>query len=310
MADSAPIDVLDLRLFTDGSTEDRRLFCDRLCHNFHKTGFLILEGHGINPVAVNDAFDVLPKFFGLPEETRRKYEFPDVKRMIGYTPIGIECGEHARIADLKHFWHVYRGQSPLVHECPEFSLSMVRLDREFRILYQVILAAIADSLRFSPEERRDFTEGDSLMRAIHYPAHDAPQERDEEVARGGNVTGMCASRHTDINVVTLLFAREPGLELWHEGAWMPVLIGNPNQIIVNVGDMLEHRTNGYFRSGEHRVVCRPGVDRCSIPYFGHVPDNASIVPMVDICGPADTARFPYQLAGEFRQARIDAITTG
>jgi len=57
------------------------------------------------------------------------------------------------------------------------------------------------------------------LRNIFYPANANPMSDDTAVARGGNIIAMCASRHTDINFITLLEALEKGLQLRHGGKW-------------------------------------------------------------------------------------------
>src|SRR5690606_22522174 len=250
-----------------------------------------------------------PRFFkDLPEPVRKKYEYPEVGRQYGYTPIGIETGEHAKVADLKHFFHVLEDHMIEVPEVPEFSLVNEALFREFQRVYHILLRAVALSLDL-PENYFVEKTGDSLLRVLHYPAHDNPtaeDERVEELTPGGNVVGMCASRHTDINMLTLLLARQAGLQLLYHGKWLPMLISDPNILIVNCGDMLQHLTGGRYRSGEHRVVCEPGKERYSMPFFGHVKGEVSLVPLAHL-GESDLERFHYRTAGEFLHARLVQI---
>ena len=150
--------------------------------------------------------------------------------------------------------------------------------------------------------------GNSMVRRIHYPAHPNPTVEDKDVSKavqGGNALGMCASMHTDINDLTLLHATEPGLQLWHNNKWLPITC-EFETIIINAGDMLWHLTGGRYKSGLHRVVCQPNVDRTASPFFGHRKDECSVVPLSHL-GYSDLTTFRFQTEGEFLQHRLEQI---
>lgn len=102
----------------------------------------------------------------------------------------------------------------------------------------------------------------SMLRVTHYP----PVQKDSALMR--------AAPHEDINLLTLLPAADgPGLELrLQSGEWIrvPQL---PEQLIVNVGDMLQEATAGYLPSATHRVVAPSANERnqsrMSMPLFLH-----------------------------------------
>ena len=71
---------------------------------------------------------------------------------------------------------------------------------------------------------------------------------------------MRAAAHGDINLLTILpAATEPGLQVlgkdqaWHD---VPCDFG---LLIVNIGDMLEEASGGYYPSTVHRVLNPTGV---------------------------------------------------
>lgn len=53
----------------------------------------------------------------------------------------------------------------------------------------------------------------------------------------------------------------------------------------------------------HRVVCEPNIERWSVPFFGHVTPQTSIVPI----NGKNLERYPYKIAGEYLQARLEQI---
>ena len=85
---------------------------------------------------------------------------------------------------------------------------------------------------------------------------------------------MRAAAHEDINLITILpAANEAGLQVVNaEGKWIAVP-GDFGALIVNVGDMLQEATGGFYRSTTHRVVNPTGEaakrSRISMPLFLH-----------------------------------------
>jgi isopenicillin N synthase-like dioxygenase len=83
-----------------------------------------------------------------------------------------------------------------------------------------------------------------------------------------------AAAHEDINLITVLpAANEPGLQVKNkQGEWMDVPSDFGN-IIINIGDMLQEASGGYFPSTSHRVINPEGTDktksRISLPLFLH-----------------------------------------
>lgn len=298
------IKVLRFNLF-HGSLIDRKQFVGALGGAFKETGFILLKNHGISPELLTETREGYKKFYNLPLKKRMDYVYPDDHYQKGYTPVSIEKGEFANVADYKHFYQFGDSyENPIIKEIPGLTELSNELFGQFYGLYRDLMQAVALSLdlpaHFFYQEL-----GNSIMRVIHYPAHGKPMADDGEVARGGNIQGMCASKHTDINDLTLLHATEPGLQLWYKGKWIPVWC-NASMIIVNVGDMLWHLTGGLYKSGVHRVVCEPGVERMSSPFFGHRIDKASIVPLSHL-GEYDKQKFRFKNEGEFLTHRLKQI---
>jgi len=102
----------------------------------------------------------------------------------------------------------------------------------------------------------------TLLRILHYP----PVPQGQEVCR--------ASAHEDINLLTILpAAAGAGLEIQAmNDEWVSVP-PNPETVLVNIGDMLQEASGGYYPSTTHRVAA-PAVDqanlsRMSLPLFLH-----------------------------------------
>ena len=105
-------------------------------------------------------------------------------------------------------------------------------------------------------------------------------------------------------------ASAEGLEVQNKsGDWIPVT-ALPEQIIVNVGDMLQRLTNNKLKSTTHRVVNPPrekwNQSRYSIPFFLHPHSKASLECLPQCVGP-DGSKYPPITAGEFLEQRLIEI---
>jgi isopenicillin N synthase-like dioxygenase len=167
-----------------------------------------------------------------------------------------------------------------------------------------MLRAIALMLELDEEY---FTEkvryGNSILRPIHYP----PLKGNEEAK------AYRSSAHEDINLITLLIgASEPGLEVKNRsGLWVPAQT-KADEIVVNVGDMLQRLTNHKLKSTTHQVVNPKNPDamrksRFSIPFFLHPISNMSLAPLKSCVSSENPARDPDTTAGEYLLERLREI---
>ncbi len=130
-----------------------------------------------------------------------------------------------------------------------------------------LLKAIAAYLRL-PEDYFDdkVHNGNSILRTLHYFPITCPEALAPDAVRAG--------AHEDINLITLLIgASADGLELLtRENEWYPVK-AHGEDLVVNVGDMLQRLTNNKLKSTTHRVVNPPRAlmqfSRYSVPFFLH-----------------------------------------
>jgi len=140
--------------------------------------------------------------------------------------------------------------------------------------------------------------GNSILRPIHYP----PIKEEPKNAER-------AAAHGDINLITLLMgAQGKGLQVQNlEGEWIDA-IANPDELMINVGDMLSRHTNNKLKSTIHRVVNPPremwGTSRYSIPFFLH-PISAMKLDVLENCIDAEHPKqFEDITAGEYLDQRI------
>lgn len=76
--------------------------------------------------------------------------------------------------------------------------------------------------------------------------------------------------HTDFGGITLLLQQpdREGLEVWYPPteSWIPVPV-QENSFVINIGDMIQKWTGGYYRSARHRVITQSEKHRFSVPFF-------------------------------------------
>lgn len=148
-----------------------------------------------------------------------------------------------------------------VGEIATFNPTLEHAYRAFEKSGTALLQAIAIYLGLGEQYFDQYVkDGNSILRAIYYP----PITREPDSA-------IRAEQHEDINLITLLVgASADGLQiLTKQNEWLPVR-SQANQIVVNVGDMLQRLTNNRLKSTTHRVVNPPrelwNTARFSIPF--------------------------------------------
>ncbi|WP_149242657.1 isopenicillin N synthase family dioxygenase [Dyadobacter sp. 32] len=300
---------LDLADFTSGDQERKGKFVADLGSAFTNIGFVAIKNHGLSDDLRIRLYESVQSFFTLPEAEKKKYEFPELSGQRGYIGKGKETAKGFKVADLKEFYHVGQpepiGNMPsnvFPAELPEFKEYTLEVYRTFENAGKTLLRAIAIYLQL-PEDyfEEKVKNGDSLLRALHY----FPIENPELVPEGA----VRAAAHGDINLITLLMgASAEGLEvLRRDGAWIAIT-ALPDQIVVNVGDMLDRLTNHKLKSTIHRVVNPPrekmGTSRYSIPFFMHPRADMDLTSL-DSCVSAEYPKlYTNMTAGEFLDERL------
>ncbi len=270
------IPVVDLSTFVDGNETERKAFVDKLGKAFHEVGFVGVVNHGVPKELVNEFYRTSKEFFSLPVSQKRQFKIDGLAGQRGYTSFGTEHAKQSQVADLKEFFQVGQfvpADHPLKDQYPDnVDVTAVedfnRLSRELYKAFETsgghLLRAIA--LHLNLEEDffdQQIKDGNSILRTIHYP----PITEEPRSA-------IRAEQHEDINLITLLVgASAGGLQLLNaEGEWLDIT-PEENEIVINVGDMLQRFTNNYLKSTTHRVVNPPReqwhVPRLSIPFFLH-----------------------------------------
>ena len=232
------------------------------------TGFAVIQNHGIDSSLINDTYKDWKLFFN--SDIKHNYLF-DLNKQDGYFPFKSENAQGSDTKDLKEFFHIYRwGRYP-----EEITAITKKMHQKLIDLGSNLLDYLDE---YAPDYVRDkFSmklsemindSGQNLLRVIHYPP-----VRKEDVLDGA----IRAEAHTDINLITILIA-EPGLQVVDSsGNWVDVELSE-NSIVVNIGDMLQKCSGGFYKSTIHRVVNPKGVNRSrySMPLFIHPRDEVRL----------------------------------
>jgi len=300
---------LDLADFTSGDPAKKEKFVADLGSAFTNIGFVAIKNHGLSDHLRKELYDSVQRFFSLPESEKKKYEFPELSGQRGYIGKGKETAKGFKVADLKEFYHVGQpepvGTMPsnvFPDELPEFKEFTLEVYKTFENAGKTLLRAIAIYLNL-PEDyfEEKVKNGDSLLRALHY----FPIENPDLVPEGA----VRAAAHGDINLITLLMgASAEGLEvLRRDGVWIAIT-ALPDQIVVNVGDMLDRLTNHKLKSTIHRVVNPPkekmGTSRYSIPFFMHPRADMDLTSLESCVSAQYPKMYTNMTAGAFLDERL------
>jgi len=300
---------LDLADFTSEDSEKKEKFVADLGSAFTNIGFVAIKNHGLNDTLRINLYDAVQRFFSLPDEQKKKYEHPELFGQRGYIGKGKETAKGFKVADLKEFYHIGQpepiGTMPsnvFPEELPEFKEYTLEVYRTFENAGKMLLRAIALYLKLPEEYFEDKVKnGDSLLRALHY----FPILNPELVKEGA----VRAAPHGDINLITLLMgASAEGLEvLRRDGKWIAIT-ALPDQIVVNVGDMLDRLTNHKLKSTIHQVVNPPrekmGNSRYSIPFFMHPRADMNLTCLESCVTSEHPKMYVDMTAGAFLDERL------
>jgi len=309
------IPSLDLADFNAGDPVSKEKFVQDLGQAFNTIGFVAIKGHGLSADFTKALYAEVERFFQSPDELKRAYEIEGIAGQRGYIGKGKETAKGFKVPDLKEFYHVgqpHKNDGDSVWEeypsnvfpaeYPQFAELTVQGYQTLEAAGKSLLRAIALYLNLQEDyfEARVIN-GNSILRAIHYFPIADPDSLPEGAVR--------AAAHGDINLITLLMgASAEGLEVLRmDGKWIPIT-ALPDQVVVNVGDMLDRLTNHHLKSTIHRVVNPPrekmGTSRYSIPFFMH-PRSEMDLTCLESCVTSESPKiYTDMTAGEFLNERL------
>ncbi|MDN4503524.1 2OG-Fe(II) oxygenase family protein [Alteromonadaceae bacterium BrNp21-10] len=238
---------------------------EEFVESLRTTGFGVLKNHPIQQQCVEDIYAAWQDFFNGHDKDQYRYH---VATQDGFFPASIsEVAKGHQIKDIKEYFHYYPwGQCPLLlkQQLADYyeqanNLAATLLGWVEQLSPETVSVNYSQPLSSMIKDSKK-----TLLRILHYP----PLRGDEEAG------AIRAAAHEDINLLTILpAANEPGLQVKNtDGGWLDVPCDFGN-LIVNIGDMLQEASAGYFPSTTHRVINPQGADqsksRISLPLFLH-----------------------------------------
>jgi isopenicillin N synthase-like dioxygenase len=308
------IPSVDLADFMSDDPKRKEKFINEIGAAYEDIGFVALKNHFLSDELVEQLYTEVEKFFQLPKDTKLGYEREELNGQRGYVSFGKDHAKGIKEGDLKEFWHFGQEVAPdaqieevypdnvNVNELPEFNKIGMQA---FRMLEKTGIHVLrALSLHIGLKENyfdHWASNGNSILRPIHYPP--ITSEPDNAVRAGA---------HGDINLITLLMgASAPGLQVQNRsGEWIDA-IAQEDELVINVGDMLQRHTNNKLRSTIHRVVNPPRelwhTSRYSIPFFLHPRSDMKLDCLEECVDENNPKQYEDITSGDFLHQRLVEI---
>jgi isopenicillin N synthase-like dioxygenase len=308
--------VLDLQLaYGDASAQQQ--WQQQLRHAVRDTGFFYVIGHGISIEQQQALLTQSKAFFALSEAEKQQVAMINSPHFRGYTARATELTrgrpdqreqfdimlEQQPDIAINHSWQKLTGPNQWPRQLPELPAQLLQWQQQVTDLGIELLRLMLQALQL-PASALDSTLAPAPYvhtKLIRYPGSD-------------DLQGQGVGAHKDPGYLTILLQDEhAGLEVETDAGWVsaPPL---PGSFIVNIGELLELASNGYFRATMHRVISpEAGITRYSCASF-IAANLASTVPLLELPahfaaeakGPATDPQNPlfYQVGQNVLKGRL------
>jgi isopenicillin N synthase-like dioxygenase len=278
------IPVLNLPDRSTGNSvdEEDHAFARQLRSVCHNVGFFYIANHGVKDETFTKALESTKLFFDQDLDQKMQIDYRNSPAFRGYiqcnaentagrpdhreqVEVGVEAATSGASpnnkAKVKPFYKRLMGPNQWPDSVPHLRPHISQFLSEMEILSRRLMQYLALSLDLKMEYFDD-TFGDCpnvQLKLCRYPPVLSSESED----------GFGVGAHTDSGYLSLLIQDEVGgLQVQNDnGYWIsaPPIAGT---IVVNLGEMLQLCTNGYFLATPHRVVSASGTQaRYSLPYF-------------------------------------------
>lgn len=295
-AKTLSVPAIDIGPFLAGTATGKSAVSKAVADACRDIGFLVIKNHGLPADVLEAGFRMSRSFFDLPQDAKNAVHPTGPSKQRGYhgfasrglaNTLGIEAPPDLResfflgpVDDFRdNYRHIPEAEpsywpNTLPSEPAGTADALIALYRGFEKLSADLLRIFAVALDMSEDHFNDKIDRHfSIMSCHHYPA------LTEAPAPGQLRTGP----HTDFGALTILAmtSEKGGLEVrMPDGNWASV-VARPDELVVNLGDMMARWTNDRWKSTLHRVANPPELAdamsrRQSIGYFMHPNYDASI----------------------------------
>ncbi len=284
----ADLPILDLSPFLrDPESVQGIRFVDAFRAACHGPGFCYLVGHGVAEPLNERVMTATRRFFALPEADRRAIAIGNSPHFRGYTLLGderargrqdwrdqIDIGPEEPPLALSEGdppWLRLRGPNQWPAALPELRETVIEWMEAMHSLASSLMRAVALALG-QPADRfaaAMYPNPYTRLKIIRYPAQ-----------RSNLDTGQGLGLHQDSGLLSLVLQDGVGgLEVETPGG-LVAASPKPGAFIMNLGEMLQAASNGYFRATPHRVESPPpGSERISLAYFVNPRLDAVLEPV-------------------------------
>jgi isopenicillin N synthase-like dioxygenase len=238
---------------------------EQFTRSLHETGFGVLVNHPLQQALVEKIYADWLSFFN--GQDKHQYAF-SADTQDGYFSTEIsETAKGFTQKDIKEYFHIYPwGRIPAALKADAMAYYEQANGLAQELLSWVERHTPAEIAKSYREPLSHMIQGSrqTLLRVLRYP----PLTGNEPAG------SLRAAPHGDINLLTILpAAKEPGLQVQaKDGSWVDVP-SDFGMLIINIGDMLQEASQGYYPSTQHRVVNPSGESakksRVSLPLFLH-----------------------------------------
>ena len=294
--------LVDISLLFSPDLAQRKQAATALGKATRDAGFLYIVGHGVPEYLIENLKTCTRAYFAQTYQQKMQDYIGNSHNHSGYVPEGEEQYLSAK-PDLKEAYDVGYDLQDLTQcrpmlgpdrwpDFPGFKPAIKAYYDAVFALSNVLFRGFALALHLPEDSFTQYiTSPPSQLRLVHYPfSPQAPEDR----------PGIGA--HTDYECFTILLATADGLEV-QNGAmeWIdaPVIEG---AFVINIGDMLEVLSNGYYVATMHRVR-KVKQERYSFPLFCACDYDTVIKPIDALISADSPARYDAVVCGEHLYAQ-------
>ena len=304
------IPVIDAGPLRSGTLADAKQVAMEIRQAAQEVGFFYLCNHGISPEVIMQAYNASKSFFTKPMEWKNTVKINSSHH--GFLSIGEARMEKAKKVDLKEsfIWGLELPDNhPSVNSKNPF-LGRNQWPAEMPELKNRVYPFFEAGLQCGKDLMRAFAIGMGI------PEESFTKKINEPIARGSIIyyppqspdmgeTQFGVAPHTDYGCLTLLWQDQVGgLDILNnDGEWVTA---HPIEgtIVVNVGDLLMRWTNNAFKSTQHRVVNRKGMERYSM-VVAWDPDYDTVVDPSLVCQNGEKVLYRPVRCGDYVLSRFD-----
>ncbi|XP_059280927.1 feruloyl CoA ortho-hydroxylase F6H1-3-like [Lycium ferocissimum] len=280
------IPVIDVSNWNDPKVEKL------ICNAAEKWGFFQTVNHGIPMEVFEDVKDATHRFFGLPAEEKRKYskEYSRTNNVRFGTSFTPQDEKALEWKDYLSLFYVSDEEATALwlSACRDEALQFMR---KTELVIKKLMESLMKGLNVKEvdEDRESLLMGSKRINLNYYPKCPNP-----ELTVG-------VGRHSDVSTLTILLQDSIGglyVRKLGSDTWLPVppISG---ALVINIGDALQIRSNGRYKSIEHRVIANGSNNRVSVPIFVNPKPNDVIGPIQEVLESGEKAMYKQVLYSDY-----------